>query len=77
MKIRRLSCDETGEEKMIKYPSIAANTVSAERQVNQTISYLGTDGYKVLIVGNSITRHSPKPDIGWEADWGMLSLIHI
>lgn len=56
---------------MIKYPSIAANTVSAERQVNQTISYLGTDGYKVLIVGNSITRHSPKPDIGWEADWGM------
>ncbi len=26
---------------------------------------------KVLIVGNSITRHAPKADIGWYGDWGM------
>ncbi len=25
----------------------------------------------MLFVGNSITRHSPKPDIGWFGDWGM------
>ena len=26
---------------------------------------------KVLFLGNSITRHAPKPEIGWTADWGM------
>jgi alpha-galactosidase len=26
---------------------------------------------KVLILGNSITRHGPKPDIGWTGNWGM------
>lgn len=26
---------------------------------------------KVLIIGNSITRHAPAPEIGWYGDWGM------
>jgi len=26
---------------------------------------------KVIILGNSITRHGPKADIGWLDDWGM------
>lgn len=26
---------------------------------------------KVLILGNSITRHGPKADIGWMGNWGM------
>lgn len=26
---------------------------------------------KVMILGNSITRHGPKADIGWLDDWGM------
>ena len=26
---------------------------------------------KVLFLGNSITRHGPKADIGWTRDWGM------
>lgn len=26
---------------------------------------------KILILGNSITLHAPKPDIGWTTNWGM------
>ncbi len=26
---------------------------------------------KILFVGNSITKHGPKPDIDWHSDWGM------
>jgi lysophospholipase L1-like esterase len=26
---------------------------------------------KILFLGNSITRHGPKPSIGWTTDWGM------
>lgn len=25
----------------------------------------------VLVVGNSITYHAPKPELGWSGDWGM------
>ncbi len=28
-------------------------------------------GPRVLFVGNSITRHGPKPSVGWTNDWGM------
>lgn len=26
---------------------------------------------RILFIGNSITRHRPKPEIGWMHDWGM------
>ena len=32
---------------------------------------VGWSAAKVLFLGNSITRHAPKPDIGWTGDWGM------
>lgn len=49
------------------------NTVRADRQLrgNPRITYFGQKGIKVLIVGNSITRHPPASEIGWENDCGM------
>jgi hypothetical protein len=28
-------------------------------------------GGMILFLGNSITRHGPRPDIGWSNNWGM------
>lgn len=51
------------------------NTVPGENQLkdNNYLSYMVSEeaNKKVLIVGNSITRHNPKADIGWSGDWGM------
>ena len=54
---------------------VSCNTVSA---IDQTInsgelSFLGNENAKkrILIVGNSITRHGPRESIGWSGDWGM------
>lgn len=53
---------------------IEENTVSAKGQVKaydivRTIRNGGN--LKVLFLGNSITRHAPAPQIGWDYDWGM------
>ena len=54
---------------------IHENTVSAEKQMinSNEVSFLGDPKapVRVLILGNSITRHGPKADIGWHGDWGM------
>ena len=53
---------------------IEKNDVSAAAQVRRS-NYVGVveQGGKtnVLFLGNSITRHEPKKEIGWENDWGM------
>ena len=55
--------------------NIKDNTVSAVNQLveSETIYYLGNKnaGKKILLIGNSITRHGVKKDIGWFNDWGM------
>jgi hypothetical protein len=55
--------------------AIDANTVSADNQVTMsTSSYiLGSEegSVKIAVLGNSITRHGPKPTIGWTHDFGM------
>ena len=43
------------------------NPGSALRTVEQS----GGGTFKVLIYGNSIALHGPKPDIGWTNNWGM------
>lgn len=49
------------------------NDVSSENQVSQYVTFDGvSDGApRVMFVGNSTTRHAPKPDIGWYGNWGM------
>lgn len=54
---------------------IKQNTVSAINQmIHSSLVYsLGesTAKKKILVVGNSILRHGPCKEIGWERDWGM------
>lgn len=51
------------------------NTVSSINQLSDDSKrfYLGNESAKkrLLILGNSITKHGPKKEIGWEYDWGM------
>ena len=53
---------------------IEQNTVAATAQVRDrdNLRIVSCGGSKkILFIGNSITRHGPKADIGWEHDWGM------
>ena len=54
---------------------ITDNTVSAVGQManSSELSFLGDINAKtrLLVVGNSITRHGPLKEIGWNRDWGM------
>ena len=49
------------------------NTVSAANQLSSSSVSFHKEGgiLKVLFVGNSITRHGPKAEIGWHGDWGI------
>lgn len=57
------------------YIQMDKNTVSAAQQLKQIgpVSFLNPNGKgkRVMFVGNSITLHSKKADIGWYGDWGM------
>ena len=54
---------------------IEKNTVSGDGQMinSSEVSFLGNINAKkkILVLGNSITRHGPLKVIGWERDWGM------
>ena len=54
---------------------IKDNTVSGVNQMvnSSELSFLGESNakLKILVVGNSITRHGPLAEIGWNNDWGM------
>jgi len=48
------------------------NTVSSEKQVSELILQSEEVGSpRILFVGNSITLHGVKPEIGWHWLWGM------
>lgn len=54
---------------------IEKNTVAAENQLAgvEHVSFQNRNGtgVRVLFVGNSITRHAPASEVGWERDCGM------
>ena len=54
---------------------IEKNTVSSKGQLkeNEFVTFVNSEGKgkRVLFVGNSITRHGVRPEIGWNNDWGM------
>lgn len=61
------SCNNKSENPII-------NTVPSENQMqgnDKTFCESKEADFRVLFVGNSITRHAPKPEIGWMDDWGM------
>lgn len=45
------------------------NQLDSSRYVTKVIK--GENALKVIFVGNSITLHAPKPEIGWNGNWGM------
>lgn len=49
------------------------NTVSSLNQTPKCCFFSGNPegSPRILFVGNSITYHAPKPDIGWFGSWGM------
>lgn len=51
------------------------NTVKAENQLGDahdvTFECEGNMGLRVIMAGNSITLHEPKPEIGRNNQWGM------
>lgn len=57
------------------YGELKKNTVSSERQLQDAgaVRFRNPNGTgaRVMFVGNSITLHSSKPEIGWYGDWGM------
>lgn len=57
----------------VEFDKMNENTVKAENQVNThtvLINENGT-GQRILFLGNSITLHGPKEEIGWPYNHGM------
>ncbi|MBQ4527234.1 MAG: hypothetical protein II998_04090 [Clostridia bacterium] len=57
------------------YAQLKKNTVDGKNQLSESsvvrfINQSGS-GIKVMFVGNSITLHSPRPEIGWNFEHGM------
>ena len=53
---------------------ILKNDVSAQNQTRKKVHLVESNkpaARRVLFFGNSITLHAPKPDIGWNHNWGM------
>ena len=52
---------------------IINNTVNAENQTREKTKIVinPNEKIRILFLGNSITLHETKPEIGWNHNWGM------
>ena len=61
--------------KVSDYSQLQKNTVSAKNQLKDSSGIrffdLENNGKRIMFVGNSITLHGVRPEIGWHGDWGM------
>ena len=57
------------------YEQLKKNTVKADNQIKVgnhiVITNSNGKGSRVMFLGNSITLHAYKPEIGWHGQWGM------
>lgn len=57
------------------FSQMKKNTVTSKNQLtdSKSVRFYHTEknGIRILFVGNSITLHGPKADIGWDGNWGM------
>ena len=57
------------------FSQLKKNTVDAQKQLEKSdyvhFYHLDKTGLRILLLGNSITLHGPKPEIGWYGNWGM------
>ena len=54
--------------------NIIKNDVDAENQTHEKVKIVeheNNSAKRILFLGNSITLHETKPQIGWNANWGM------
>lgn len=68
---RRLGFDWTLEGEVTSMKDLQQNVVPALNQNRKTVYPHPDSGLRILFAGNSITKHAPKPEIGWERDCGM------
>lgn len=51
--------------------NLQENIVPSTNQNSANVFIHGTTGLRVMFLGNSITKHAPKPEMGWTNDCGM------
>ncbi len=55
-----------------KIQKLQENNISPFNQNGQSVFFTGEgNGFKIMFVGNSIAKHSPKPQVGWLNNCGM------
>ena len=47
------------------------NQLSLMNATKENAAFSNDGGVRAVFIGNSITLHSPAPQIGWHYNWGM------